>query len=110
MPWWIRSEVRGCLSQEGQVLVLLGHLPAQPEELGALGGVEWLTAARLERLYPLPLVAELDAQRILKHRELSGDRANRATGVDHAVGRLGPELEGEPSPSCSHGDILPADL
>ena len=34
--WWIRSEVRGCFSQEGQVLVLLGHLAAEADELGPL--------------------------------------------------------------------------
>jgi hypothetical protein len=59
------TRLRGCFSQEGEVLVLFGHLPTQPQQLGPFSCAERLVGTRLERLHPPPFVSDPHAQRIL---------------------------------------------
>src|SRR5487761_2209406 len=106
--WWLRSEVRGSFSQEGEVLVLFGHLAAQPQQLGPLGRTQRFTTGSFHGLQASTFVAHPLAQGVFEHRELAGHVSNRSSGVDDAMRSLSPELQRELPPGCSHGDILPA--
>jgi hypothetical protein len=88
---------------------LLGHLAAEPEQLGPLGPSERFTTRSRDGLETPTLVTHPLCERALDHRKLSGDLLHRPPGVDDAMRCVGPELQGESSSGCSHGDILPAD-
>src|ERR1700722_8547498 len=98
--------MQGSFSQEGQVLVLLGHLAAQAQKLGPLGRTQRFTTGSFQGLHAPTLVSHPFAQRVLEDRKLAGNVSNRSSGVDDAMRCLGSELKGELPSGCSHGDIL----
>src|SRR3954464_3988993 len=103
-----RGKVRRSFYQELVVLLQLGHLFAQPQQLGPLGRLQGLLPMDLSRGDPAPLVFDPDAQHSRVDPQLTGNLSDRALGIDHTMrsldlvlGRVRPTLtrrhDGHPS-------------